>query len=78
MESWSARSPTAKNQNADVKLLNLTKKVKDVLQVTKLYTVFDIYDDEAHAISSLQVTVRLLQRLKGLHQRSPAGVALFA
>jgi anti-sigma B factor antagonist len=45
---------TAKNQNADVKLLNLTKKVKDVLQVTKLYTVFDIYDDEAHAISAFK------------------------
>jgi len=45
---------TAKNQNADVKLLNLTKKVKDVLQVTKLYTVFDIYDDEAHAIGSFK------------------------
>ena len=45
---------TAKNQNAEVKLLNLTKKVKDVLQVTKLYTVFDIYDDEAHAISSFK------------------------
>ncbi len=45
---------TAKNQNADVKLLNLTKKVKDVLQVTKLYTVFDIYDDEASAISSFK------------------------
>ena len=45
---------TAKNQNADVKLLNLTKKVKDVLQVTKLYTVFDIYDAEAHAIGSLK------------------------
>jgi anti-sigma B factor antagonist len=45
---------TAKNQNAEVKLLNLTKKVKDVLQVTKLYTVFDIYDDEAHAIGSFK------------------------
>ena len=45
---------TAKNQNADVKLLNLTKKVKDVLQVTKLYTVFDIYDDEASAIASFK------------------------
>ena len=43
---------TAKNQGADLKLLNLTKKVKDVLQVTKLYTVFDIYDDEASAIAS--------------------------
>jgi anti-sigma B factor antagonist len=45
---------TAKNQGADVKLLNLTKKVKDVLQVTKLYTVFDIFDDEASAIASFK------------------------
>ena len=45
---------TAKNQGAQVKLLNLTKKVKDVLQLTKLYTVFDIYDDEASAISSFR------------------------
>ena len=43
---------TAKNQQADVKLLNLTKKVHDLLQLTKLYTVFDIYDDEASAIAS--------------------------
>ena len=43
---------TAKNQGAMLKLLNLTKKVKDVLQLTKLYTVFDIYDDEASAIGS--------------------------
>lgn len=43
---------TAKNQGAAVKLLSLTKKVKDVLQLTKLYTVFDIYDDEASAIAS--------------------------
>jgi anti-sigma B factor antagonist len=45
---------TAKNQGADVKLLGLTKKVKDVLQLTKLYTVFDIYDDEASAIGSFK------------------------
>ena len=43
---------TAKNQGAGHKLLSLTKKVKDVLQLTKLYTVFDIYDDEASAIGS--------------------------
>ncbi len=45
---------TAKNQGADLKLLSLTKKVKDVLQVTKLYTVFDIFDDEASAIASFK------------------------
>ena len=43
---------TAKNQQAEVKLLKLTKKVHDLLQLTKLYTVFDIYDDEAVAIAS--------------------------
>src|ERR1700722_968140 len=43
---------TAKNQGTELKLLSLTKKVKDVLQLTKLYTVFDIYDDEASAIAS--------------------------
>ena len=45
---------TAKNQQAEVKLLNLTKKVHDLLQLTKLYTVFDIQDDEASAIASFK------------------------
>jgi anti-sigma B factor antagonist len=43
---------TARNQGAKLKLLKLTKKVHDLLQLTKLYTVFDIYDDEASAIGS--------------------------
>ena len=37
-----------------MKLLNLTKRVKDLLQITKLYTVFDVHDDEAHALRSFQ------------------------
>jgi len=45
---------SAKNQGATVKLLKLTKKVHDLLQLTKLYTVFDIYDDEASAIASFK------------------------
>jgi len=43
---------TARNQGATLKLLKLTKKVHDLLQLTKLYTVFDIHDDEASAIAS--------------------------
>jgi len=42
------------NQGGQLKLLNLTKKVHDLLQITKLYTVFDIHDDEVKAISSFQ------------------------
>ena len=45
---------TVKNQGAALKLLKLTRKVHDLLQLTKLYTVFDIYDDEASAIASFK------------------------
>jgi anti-sigma B factor antagonist len=45
---------TVRNQGGELKLLNLTKKVHDLLQITKLYTVFDVKDDEATAISSFK------------------------
>jgi len=35
-----------------LKLLHLTKRVQDLLQITKLYTVFDVKDDEASAIAA--------------------------
>jgi anti-sigma B factor antagonist len=43
---------TVRNAGGELKLLNLTQKVHDVLHVTKLYTVFDIKDDEFHAVKS--------------------------
>ncbi|HEY4381699.1 MAG TPA: STAS domain-containing protein [Acidobacteriaceae bacterium] len=43
---------SVKNAGGDLKLLNLTKKVNDLLQITKLYTVFDIWDNEASAVSA--------------------------
>jgi anti-sigma B factor antagonist len=45
---------TVSNQGGQLKLLNLTKKVHDLLQITKLYTVFDVHDDEAKAITSFE------------------------
>jgi len=41
---------TVTNSGGEMKLLNLNKRVKDLLQITKLYTVFDVHDEEAHAI----------------------------
>jgi anti-sigma B factor antagonist len=41
-----------RNAGGELKLLSLTKKVHDIVQVTKLYTVFDIKDDEFTAIKS--------------------------
>ncbi len=43
---------TVRNAGGELKLLALTKKVQDVLYITKLYTVFDIKDDEFTAVKS--------------------------
>lgn len=43
---------TVANQGGQLKLLKLTKRVKDLLQITKLYTVFEVHEDEAEAIRS--------------------------
>jgi len=43
---------TVTNNGGQLKLLKLTKRVQDLLQITKLYTVFDVHEDEAHALRS--------------------------
>jgi anti-sigma B factor antagonist len=43
---------SARSQGATLKLANLGQKFKEVLQVTKLMTVFDTYDNEAAAVQS--------------------------
>jgi anti-sigma B factor antagonist len=43
---------SVRKQNGDLKLLNLTNKVENVMQITKLYTVFDVMDDEGVAVKS--------------------------
>lgn len=46
---------TAVSHGSEIKLLNLNKKVYDLMQVTKLYTVFAIYTDQATAVKSFEV-----------------------
>ena len=43
---------TVTNQGGQFKLLHLTKKIRELLAITKLLTVFDSYDDEETAIGS--------------------------
>lgn len=43
---------TVSNAGGDLKLLNLNKRVKDLLQITKLYTVFQVHEDEAAGVRS--------------------------
>src|SRR5258707_239730 len=45
---------TARNAGGTIKLANLTKRVGDLLQVTKLLTVFDVYNSEAEALDSFR------------------------
>jgi anti-sigma B factor antagonist len=47
------------NQGGQFKLLNLTTRVRDLLLITKLFAVFEIFDDEATAIDSfIQTTAQ--------------------
>src|SRR5947207_15336136 len=43
---------SARNAGGDIKLANLTKRVGDLLQITKLITVFETYDNESQAIQA--------------------------
>jgi anti-sigma B factor antagonist len=43
-----------RSRGGELKLLHLTKKVHDLLQITKLFTVFDVYSDEPTAVRSFQ------------------------
>ena len=44
-----------RNRTGELKLLNLTKKVHDLLQLTKLFTVFEVYSEESTAVSSYKL-----------------------
>ena len=43
---------SVRNQGGQLKLMRLSKNVHDLLQITKLYTVFDVKDDEAGAVKA--------------------------
>ena len=43
-----------RSREGELKLLNLTRKVHDLLQITKLFTVFDVHSDEATAVRSFR------------------------
>jgi len=45
---------TINREGGQLKLLNLTQKIQDLLTITKLLTVFDVYDDEATALNSFK------------------------
>jgi anti-sigma B factor antagonist len=45
---------TLRNQGGELKLMNLNKNVRNLLQVTRLYTIFDVHDDQAAALNAFQ------------------------
>lgn len=49
-----ANYTTVKRQGGQLKLLNLTDRIQNLLVITKLLTVFDVYEDEAEALKSFQ------------------------
>src|SRR5919106_3111550 len=49
-----ANYTTIRRQGGQLKLLNLTDRIQNILVITKLLTVFDSYEDEAEALKSFQ------------------------
>ena len=49
-----ANYTTVKRQGGQLKLLNLTDRIQNLLVITKLLTVFDAYDNEAEALKSFE------------------------
>ncbi|MDT7605086.1 MAG: anti-sigma factor antagonist [Acidobacteriota bacterium] len=45
---------TINREGGQLKLLNLTQKIQDLMTITKLHTVFDVYDDETSALNSFK------------------------
>ena len=45
---------SARNKGCEVRLLHLTKRIDDLMQITKLATIFDIYSNEQQALSSFK------------------------
>src|SRR5215475_10895346 len=45
---------SVRTRGGELKLLHLTRKVHDILQITKLYTVFEVHSDEATAVLSFR------------------------
>jgi anti-sigma B factor antagonist len=45
---------SVRSHGGELKLVNITKRIRDLLQITKLYSLFDIKDDEATAVASFR------------------------
>jgi anti-sigma B factor antagonist len=59
-ELVSAYTTTA-NQGGSLKLLNLQSKARDLMQLTKLYTVFAVFEDEKTAVESFGAGAKILK-----------------
>ncbi len=45
---------TVRSQGGELKMVNLSKRIRDLLHITKLYSLFDVKDDEAAAVASFR------------------------
>jgi anti-sigma B factor antagonist len=50
---------TVSRQGGNLKLVNLTKRITDLLSITKLLTVFETFDSEADALKSFQASAQV-------------------
>jgi anti-sigma B factor antagonist len=66
---------TVAKEGGQLKLLNLTTKVREILAITRLLTIFQVYDNEEAAVSAAFNGNRVAPHLFELHVAAPAGEA---
>jgi len=69
-----AASVTVKNAGGQIKLVNLTKRLHDLLSIAKLLTVFDAYDSEEEALRSFGTQARLTRLARPASEPAPRQV----
>ncbi len=53
---------SVRNRGGDLKLLNVQKRIKDLLQITRLYTIFETFEDETAAVASFTTTASRMMK----------------
>jgi anti-sigma B factor antagonist len=53
-ELVSSYTTVQRAEGGQLKLLNLSQKIQDLMTITKLHTVFDVYDDESTGLNSFK------------------------
>jgi anti-sigma B factor antagonist len=57
---------TLNNKGGEIKLLNLTQRLQELMTITKLLTIFEVYDNESRAVESFKTLANAVTAVAGV------------